>query len=125
MDDITAAFNSKDFDAGVTFNSIQQTGNPMSVLNQYFVTDGTRNWGSWGSSDLDGVIKRLNTEFDAARRNDLMKQVQEHFRKEVPITFTVARTWAVALNRDFGNYVPTHDVDHYIVTEDVAPAAKG
>ena len=50
VDDITAAFRSKDFDAGVTFNSMQKAGNPMRVLNTYFRTDSLRNWGGWGSA---------------------------------------------------------------------------
>lgn len=124
VDDITAAFRSKDLDVGVTFNSMQQAGNPVTVLNSYFRTDSPRNYGGWGSAELDGLIKRLNVEFDAGRRNDLLKQIQEIFRRDVPITFTVARFWAVAVNADFAEYVPTHDVDHYIVTRDTAPAAK-
>ena len=44
---------------------MQQAGNPMSVLNTYFRTDSARNWGGWGSAELDGLIKRLNVEFDA------------------------------------------------------------
>lgn len=70
------------------------------------------------------MIKRLNVEFDASRRNELLKQVQEIFRRDVPITFIVGRFWSVAVGADFGSYVPTHDVDHYIVTKDVAPVAK-
>ena len=124
VDDITAAFRSKDYDAGVTFNSNQQVGNPMTVLNNYFRTDSPRNWGNWNYPELESLIKRLNVEFDAGKRNDMLKQVQEIFRKDVPITFIVGRYWSVALNADFANYVPTHDVDHYIVTKDVAPVAK-
>ena len=43
----------------------------------------------------------------------------------MPITFTVARQWAVALNDAFAGYEPTHDVDHYIVRKDIAPGAGG
>jgi peptide/nickel transport system substrate-binding protein len=124
VDDITAAFTSKDFDAGVTFNSMQAAGNPVRVLNSYFRTDSVRNWGGWGSAELDGLIKRVSVEFDSARRVDLMKQIQEVFRRDVPVTFAVSRPWSAALNADFADYVPTGDVDHYIVTRDTAPAAK-
>ena len=93
----------------------------MTVLNNYFRSDSPRNWGSWKYPELDTLIKRLNVEFDATRRNDMLKQVQELFRREVPITFIVGRYWSAAVNADFGSYVPTHDVDHYIVTKDVAP----
>ncbi|MGH2371177.1 MAG: ABC transporter substrate-binding protein, partial [Chloroflexota bacterium] len=124
VDDITAAFTSKDFDAGVTFNSMQSAGNPMRVLNTYFRTDSVRNWGGWGSAELDGLIKRLSVEFDANRRNEMLHQVQELFRRDVPITFAVSRPWSVAVNAAFADYVPTPDVDHYIVTKDTAPAAK-
>ena len=37
------------------------------MLNTYFRTDSVRNWGGWGSAELDGLIKRLNVEFDATR----------------------------------------------------------
>jgi peptide/nickel transport system substrate-binding protein len=124
VDDITAAFRSKDYDAGVTFSSNQQAGNPMTVLNTYFRTDSPRNWGNWNFPELDDLIKKLNAEFDAARRDAMLKQVQEVFRREVPITFVVGRFWSVAVNADLAGYVPTHDVDHYIVTKDMAPVAK-
>jgi hypothetical protein len=42
----------------------------------------------------------------------------------VPITFAVSRPWSAALSADFADYVPTGDVDHYIVTRDTAPAAR-
>jgi peptide/nickel transport system substrate-binding protein len=124
VDDITAAFRSQDYDAGVTFNSNQQAGNPMTVLNSYFRSDSPRNWGNWKYPELDALIRRLNVEFDADRRDDLLKQVQELFRREVPITFIVGRFWSAAVNADFGAYVPAHDVDHYIVTKDVAPGGS-
>ena len=122
-DDINAAFRSMDYDAGVTFNSNQQADD-MTVLNNYFRSDSPRNWGSWKYPELETLIRRLNVEFDANRRNDMLKQVQEIFRQEVPITFIVGRFWSVAVGADFGSYVPTHDVDHYIVTKDVAASAK-
>ncbi|HEX2038067.1 MAG TPA: ABC transporter substrate-binding protein [Chloroflexota bacterium] len=124
VDDINAAFASKEFDAGLAFNSMQQVGNPMTVLNNYFRTDSPRNYGAWGSPGLDRLIQQLNVEFDATRRVELLKDVQEIFRRDVPITFTVSRQWAVVVNDAFAAYVPTHDVDHYIVTKDVAPAAR-
>ena len=124
VDDINAAFRSQDYDAGVTFNSNQQVGNPMTVLNNYFKADSPRNWGSWKYPELEALIKRLNVEFEANRRNELLKQVQEIFRREVPITFIVSRSWSAAVNADFASYTPTHEADHYIVTKDVAPVAK-
>ncbi|HEV2123012.1 MAG TPA: ABC transporter substrate-binding protein, partial [Chloroflexota bacterium] len=113
VDDINAALRSKDYDAGIRFNGMQQAANPTNVLNTYFRTDSPRNEGTWGSPELDRLIQQLNVDFDANRRNELLKQVQEYFRREVPITFTVSRQWAVALNDRFADYVPTHDVDHY------------
>lgn len=124
VDDINAALRSKEYDAGIRFNGMQQAANPMAVLNTYFRTDSPRNEGAWGGPELDRLIQQLNVEFDANKRNDLLKQVQEYFRREVPITFTVTRMWSVVVNDDFADYVPTHDVDHYIVRKDVAPAAK-
>jgi peptide/nickel transport system substrate-binding protein len=121
VDDINGAFRSQDYDAGVTFNSNQKAGNPMGVLNDYFRSDSPRNWGSWKLPELEALIRRLNVEFDANRRNEMLKQAQEIFRREVPITW---RYWSAAVNADFGSYVPTHDVDHYIVTKDVAPVAR-
>jgi ABC-type transport system substrate-binding protein len=96
----------------------------MGVLNAMFRTDGPRNYGGWGSAELDGLIKRLSVEFDAGRRDDLLKQVQEVFRRDVPITFTVGRMWSVAVGDAFADYVPTHDVDHYIVPKDTAASRR-
>jgi peptide/nickel transport system substrate-binding protein len=123
-DDINASFRSGDFDAGVVYNSMQKAGNPMGVLNQSFLTDSVNNYGGWGSAEMDGVIKRLNVEFDATKRNDLLKQLQEAFRKDVPITFTVSKQWSAAVNADFGSYVAPHDNHAYVVTKDTAPGAK-
>jgi peptide/nickel transport system substrate-binding protein len=124
VDDINAALRSKDYDAGIRFNGMQQAANPMNALNTYFRSDSPRNEGAWDTPELDTLIRRLNVEFDANRRNDLLKQAQEIFRTHVPITFTVSRQWAVAVTDDFADYVPTHDVDHYIVRKDIAPASK-
>ena len=123
-DDISGTFRTKDYDAGIRYNAMEKAGNPMTVLNQYFLTDSANNEGGWGSAELDGLIKRLNVEFDANKRNDLLKQVQEVFRKEVPITFTVSKQWSAAVNADFANYVAPHDNHAYVVTKDTTPVAK-
>jgi len=120
-DDITGTFRSKDYDAGIRYNSMQKTGNPMSVLNQSFLTDSTGNEGGWGSGELDGLIKRLNVEFDVNRRNDLMKQVQQIFQRDVPITFTVSKHWSAAVGPDYADFIPSHDNHAYVVSKDTAP----
>ena len=125
VDDINAAFPGKDYDAGIRYNGMQQAATRSPSSTPTSARTASRNGGAWGSAELDGLIQRLSVEFDAARRNDLLKQVQEDFREEVPITFAVARQWAVALNDDFADYEPTHDVDHYIVRKDVAPGRGG
>jgi peptide/nickel transport system substrate-binding protein len=124
VDDINAAFKSKDYDSGIRFNSMQQAGNPTATLNTYFRTDSPKNEGGWGSAELDELIRQVNVEFDATRRNGALRQIQDYFRAQVPITFTVSRLWSVAVNDVFADYVPTHEVDHYIVTKDTAPVAK-
>jgi peptide/nickel transport system substrate-binding protein len=123
-DDVSATFRSKDYDAGIRYNSMQKTGNPMSVLNQAFLTDSVGNEGGWGSAELDALIKRLNVEFDVDRRNDLLKQVQQLFQRDVPITFTVSKHWSAAVNADYADYVPSHDNHAYVVTKDTAPVAR-
>jgi peptide/nickel transport system substrate-binding protein len=123
-DDITGTFRSKDYEAGIRYNSMQKTGNPMSVLNQSFLTDSVGNEGGWGSAELDTLIKRLNVEFDVNRRNDLLKQLQQVFQRDIPITFTVSKHWSAAVNADFADYVPSHDNHAYVVTKDTAPSAR-
>lgn len=124
VDDIVATFKSRDYDAGIRFNSMQKTGNPMSVLNTSFRTDSPGNEGGWGSAELDGLIRRLNVEFDAGKRNELLRQVQEVFRRDVPITFTASKRWSATVNADFSDYVSPHDNHAYVVTKDTAPAGK-
>jgi ABC-type transport system substrate-binding protein len=103
---------------------MQKTGNPMSVLNTSFRTDSPGNEGGWGSAELDALIQRLNVEFDANRRNELLRQVQEVFRRDVPITFTVSRRWSATVNADFADYVASHDNHAHVVTKDTAPVVK-
>jgi peptide/nickel transport system substrate-binding protein len=123
-DDISATFRTKEYDAGIRYNAMEKAGNPMTTLNQYFLTDSAMNEGGWGSAELDGLIKRLNVEFDGAKRNDMLKQLQEVFRRDVPITFTVSKQWSAAVNADFADYVAPHDNHAYVVTKDTAPAVK-
>lgn len=122
VDDITAAFRGQNFDAGLTFNSMQSAGNPVAGLERYFLTDSRDNYGGWGSAELDGLIKRVRAAFDPDQRDDLLRQIQHLFARDVPITFTVSRPWSVALNQTFAGYVPTSMVDHYIVTKETRPA---
>ena len=123
-DDISGTFRTREYDAGIRYNAMEKAGNPMTTLNQYFLTDSANNEGGWGSAELDGLIKRLNVEFDAAKRTDMLKQVQEIFRRDVPITFTVSKQWSAAVGADFSDYVAPHDNHAYVVTKDTAPAAK-
>ena len=70
------------------------------------------------------MIRRLNVEFDAGKRADLLRQVQEVFRRDVPITFTASKRWSATVNADFADYVSPHDNHAYVVTKDTAPAGK-
>ena len=125
VEDTVAVFRSREYDAGIRYNSMQKTGNPMSVLNTSFRTDSVGNEGSWGSPELDGIIRRLNVEFDERARLDLLRQVQERFRQDVPITFTVSKRWSATVNADYADYVPPHDNHAYVVTKETAPVAQG
>jgi len=122
VDDITAVFKSREYDAGIRYNSMQKTGNPMSILNTNFRTDSPGNEGGWGSAELDALIRRLNVEFDERARTDQLRQVQEHFRKDVPITFSVSKRWSAAVVDAYSDYVASHDNHAYVVTKDTAPA---
>lgn len=124
VDDINAALRSKDFDAGIGSGGMQSVGSPISILNTMFMTGARDNYGGWGNAQTDDIIRRLNTEFDANRRTELLKQFQEYLSTEVPITFVTSRPWAVAVNEEFRDYQLGVDVDHYIVRKELAPSPK-
>ncbi len=122
VDDIVAAYTSKEFDAGLTYLAVQLAGNPMAVLNTHFKTGAPRNDGSWGSAELDELIDQLNREFDTEQRTRLLRQVQELFARDVPVTFAVGYPPAVVVNEAFATYEPPHHVHTYIVTHDTVAA---
>jgi hypothetical protein len=61
-------------------------------------------------------------EFDERARADQLRQVQEHFRREVPITFGVSKRWSATVVDAYSDYVASHDNHAYVVTKDTAPA---
>jgi peptide/nickel transport system substrate-binding protein len=121
VDDIVAAFKSKNFDAGVRYLAMQEAGNPMSVLNSYFRTTGPLNDGSGGSAELDGLIAKLGSEFSPSARADLMKQMQQQFAKDLPVTFVLGSGWMTVANDAYSNYVPGQHVHTYMVGTQTAP----
>jgi peptide/nickel transport system substrate-binding protein len=123
-DDITSALRSKQFDAGVSYNGMLDGGSPMVRFNSYYKTDSANNYGGWGSAELDRAITALGREFDAAKRAQLLRQVQELFARDVPITFVVSKHWSAAVNADFRDYTPPVWIGEGVVTKDTAPAAR-
>jgi peptide/nickel transport system substrate-binding protein len=122
-DDALATYRAKDYDAGLFYMDVQYGGNPMSLL-PMLLTDNARNYGGWGSADLDAAVARARTEFDAAKRDEALKQVQTIMARDVPITFTVSQSWATVTNDAFAGYVPTSMVHHFMVTKDTAPVGR-
>jgi peptide/nickel transport system substrate-binding protein len=123
-DDITGALRSKQFDVGVSYNGMLDGGSPMVRFNSYYRTDSVNNYGGWGSAELDRAIAALGREFDASRRTQLLRQVQELFARDVVITFAVSKHWSAAVNTDFKDYVPPVWVGEGIVTKDTAPGRR-
>ncbi|GEM_PF-4206636 len=121
-DDILSTWRGKTYDSGTTFYDMMEALNPAVRLERTFRTDGSENYGFWGSAELDSVIDKLSTEFDTERQHALLREAQSILDRDVPFTFVVGRIWPSVTNDAFASYEPPIENNYYAVGKDTAPA---
>ena len=90
------------------------TGNPAFALNQFFRTDGPKNFASYSSSVTDDLLDRLGNEDDESARVDISKEIQQVISQDLPVLYLVDPQWHIALSERLSDYQP-YNGDYYIV----------
>lgn len=123
VDDInTAMKNTTDWNLAINSPGILSSGGaPDPSLREHFATEGERNFGGISDTELDRLIEDLSRSFDAAKRVDLLKRIQqiliEEKAYEVRPVFVRSR---VIIGKKYRDYKPSPQLRH--VTYDTRPA---
>lgn len=112
---ITAATKSGDFGAAFVTANTLLTADPQYFYDFAYVTGGGFNLGKYSSPQLDALVQQLRGEVDAAKRNDLSKQVQTQLGQDVPAVYMVTKTFKAGWTKKFSGFQPQPD-DAYLVS---------
>ncbi|PRZ40490.1 peptide/nickel transport system substrate-binding protein [Antricoccus suffuscus] len=83
-------------------------GDPISSLQNYFVTDGPSNYSGISDPNLDALVSKLATTMDTTERDDLLKQIQAAVGDGAYMGFLGMRVPGVVAGPKWKNYkVPT------------------
>ncbi len=122
VDDINAALkNPSEWNAAINSPGILTTGGaPDPYLREYLSTGGERNYGGVSDAELDRSINELSRTFDASKRTELLKRIQEIViaEKAYEARPVFSRTRAI-VGRRYRHYQPSARLHH--VTFETAP----
>lgn len=105
--DITESREGEDWDVAIVGDSILSfTLSPVDGLRNTLGTGAPENYMKVSSSELDDVIEALSVEFNAAKREELLKQAQQIIADEGLWAATVRRKGAVVTNATWKGYKP-------------------
>lgn len=122
VDDINQAMkNTTDWSLAINSPGILSSGGaPDPSLREHFATGGERNFGKISDAELDRLIEELSRSFDAAKRTELLKRIQqiviEEKAYEVRPVFVRSR---VIVGKKYRDYKPSPQLRH--VTYDTRP----
>ena len=122
VDDINSAMkNTGDWNLAINSPGILSGGGaPDPSLREHFAAGGGRNFGGISDAELDKLIEEISQSFDAAKRAELLKRVQqiviEEKAFEVRPVFVRSR---VIVGSRYRNYKPSPQLRH--VTYDTRP----
>ena len=72
-----------DFDMLMVSFTMTPTGDPQYFADIAFRTGGSSNYGAYSNAEVDALIDELDQEFDAGRRTELAKQIQDLIVQDV------------------------------------------
>ncbi|TDF95147.1 ABC transporter substrate-binding protein [Paenibacillus piri] len=76
------------------------TGDIGGQLYSYYYTGVASNYGGYSNPEVDKLINRLSSEFDAGKQMELAKQLQTIVQEDVPIIYLFNNTrWGAAYNK--------------------------
>ena len=122
VDDINQAMKSAtDWNLAINSPGILSSGGaPDPSLREHFATGGERNFGGISDAELDRLIEELSRSFDAAKRMELLKRIQqiviEEKAYEARPVFVRSR---VIVGKNYLDYKPSPQLHH--VTYDTKP----
>jgi peptide/nickel transport system substrate-binding protein len=123
VDDIDAAMrNPMGWNVAINSTGIVTTGgSPDPLLSDYLRTNAAQNYGGVADAELDGLMDELKQTFDATRRTELLKRIQQLVIAEkvyeVHPVFMQARA---VVGRAYRDYQPSPTLHH--VTYETRPA---
>jgi peptide/nickel transport system substrate-binding protein len=123
VDDINQAMkNTRDWSLAINSPGILSSGGaPDPSLKEHFAVNGERNFGGISDAELDRLIEELSRSFDAAKRAELLRRIQqiviEEKAYEVRPVFVRSR---VVVGNKFRDYKPSPQLRY--VTYDTRPA---
>ncbi len=123
VDDINSAMKTApDWNLAINSPGILSSGGaPDPSLREHFATNGERNFGGISDAELDKLIEDLSRSFDAAKRAELLKRIQQIIIEEKAFearpVFVRSR---VIVGKKYRNYKPSPQLRH--VTYDTRPA---
>ena len=114
VEDIRAALKTDDWDFGIVSPGILTNGGaPDSLLRDYLTTGGASNFGGVSDSELDNLIETLSRTFDAEKRGEILRRIQQIVIAEKAFEIRPAFSRSrVVVGRRYKNYQPSPRLHH-------------
>ena len=116
VDGIDKAAKAGEFDLILYAQHTAPTADPSFALNQFFRTEGAKNFTGYSSEEMDKLLDELGSESDYAKRVELSKKAQELVAKDLPVLYLIDPQWHIAVSEKLANYQP-YNGDYYIVND--------
>lgn len=118
VEDIQSSLKTNDWDFGIISPGITTNGGaPEPLLREFLTTSGEKNYGGISDAELSNSIETLSKTFDQAKRNEILRRIQEIViaEKAYEIRPLFSRS-KIVVGKRFSNYKPSAN-QHYITFE--------
>lgn len=119
VDGIDKVATAGEFDFILYAQHTAPTGDPSFSLNQFFRTEGPKNFSGYSSAEMDTLLDELGREQDEAKRVEIAKKAQALILEDLPVLYLVDPQWHVALSERLAGYQP-YNGDYYIVNSQLS-----
>ncbi|KAG2864985.1 hypothetical protein PC115_g25536 [Phytophthora cactorum] len=116
VDNIDTTAAKGDYDIIFYAQHTAPTGNPSFFLNQFFRTDGGKNFNHYDSEELNTILDEMGDVGNGAELDTLAVDAQSVIYKDLPVLFLVDPQWHIAVSEDLRDYQP-YGGDYYIVND--------
>ncbi|SFB34749.1 peptide/nickel transport system substrate-binding protein [Acetitomaculum ruminis DSM 5522] len=118
-DDISTALKAGDYDICPYSFTTLPTGDPGSLLNSVFAKDGSNNFAKYNNETVNGLIEQINNEFDADKRNELVREAMQTILDEDAFCFIEHLKMSVVTKSTVEN-LNIHPLDFYQLDANVS-----